>query len=172
MEIIAYKDRMIIDTNHSIDRFIDKTRFKDASKEEFKNQINKVITNGMKKIIDTYNDRMATYGIWSRSTGICVIIDWRKDNRNLKDKHNHAVIVTLPPIKDNFNDFHTKQGDTRIIVEKYLHNYIMKLLQTEGKNLDRSKNALLTFRLSEEMMVTYYEGILWDSGIRECIEVE
>jgi hypothetical protein len=163
--ILGYKGRKIIDTAHSIERLIDKTRFINLDKD----QVITVINNGMKKIVDNYKDEDTTYGIWSKSTGICVILEWRRDNQNRGDKNNHAIIVTLPPIKKNFKDFHTKSGDIRIIVESYLHSYIMKLVQ---KEIGYSANEIQTIKLNENVTVTYHEGELWDSGIAYCIEVE
>lgn len=162
---IGYNNRKIIDTSHSIERFIDKTRFVDLEKD----QVIKVINNGIEKIINNYKDESTTYGIWSKSTGICVILEWRRDNQNSKDKNNHAIIVTLPPIKKNFKDFHTKSGDVRIIVESYLHTYLMKLYQ---KEISFGANDIQSFKLNENINVTYHEGKLWDSNIAYCIEVE
>jgi len=162
---VGYKGRKIIDTYHSIDRLVDKTRFVNLEKD----QVITVINNGIKKIIDNYKDESTTYGIWSKSTGICIILERRKDNQNNKDKNNHAIIITLPPIKKNFKDFHTKSVDTRIIVESYLHSYIMKIAQ---KEIGCSANEIITIKLNENVNVTYHEGELWDSGIAYCIEVE
>jgi hypothetical protein len=162
--IVGYNNRKIIDTNHSIERMIDKTRFVDLDKK----QVIWVINNGIEKIINNYKDESTTYGIWSKSTGICIILEWRKDNQNSRDKNNHAVIVTLPPLKKNFKDFHTKSGDIRIIVESYLHSYIMKKFQ---KEIRYNAHEIKIFKLSENINVTYHEGEIWDSNISYCIEV-
>lgn len=163
--VVGYNNRKIIDTSHSIERLIDKTRFVGLDK----NQVIKVINNGIEKIINNYKDESTTYGLWSKSTGICVILEWRRDNQNNRDKNNHAVIVTLPPIKKNFKDFHTKPGDVRMIVEKYLHSQIMKMVQ---KEIGYSSNEIQIVKLNENINVTYHEGKLWDSNIAYCIEVE
>ena len=154
--------RKIIDTKHSIDRFVD--RYDIFTKI----RVNKVITDAMKQIIDKYSDESTTYGVWSKSTGICVIIDWRKDTQNSHDKENHAVVITLPPIKKEFKDFHTtNKNDVRLIVEAYLNSAIRKRILKEDKDINKLKKVSLN-----GLFIFLHEGIMYDSGIAFCIEVE
>ncbi len=149
-----YRGRKIIDTKHSIDRYLD--RYPNLSK----NTIIAVVTKAIDKILDTYNDEETTYGIWSKSTGICIIIDWRKENYN-SDGMNHAVLVSLPPKKNSFNDFHTtKPNDIRIMVEKRIQ---------ENISLDRIKESSISDYIIEvdsgANKVFIEEGSIYDYGI-------
>lgn len=151
--------RKIIDTHHSIDQF--HTRYEDRFSKE---RIKKVVNDGMYKIINQYNDVSTTYAIWSKSTGIAVIIDWRPDNKTPKDTTNHAIIITLPPIKKSIRDFKTtKPQDVKIIVESMLRNSI------------RFKEGFFNY-LQEvkigNLSLWFEDGKLYDSGISYFIDVE
>jgi len=155
-------DRKIIDTKHAIERYVQR-----YSGSFDKQRVNKVIEDAMKKIITTYNDEATTYGIYSLSTGICAIIDWRKDNQNRYDSKNHAVVVTLPPVKKDVKDFLTGKDDVRIIVES-------ALLETVPKSVFKESLTSEYIEMYEiEGLQTFFEkGIMFDSGIAFCIEVE
>lgn len=155
-------NRKIIDTKHSIDRFIQRYENFDRSR------IEKVIYDAMKVIINKYNDEATTYGIWSKSTGICVIIDWRRDSKNRSDKLNHAIIITLPPIKKEFRNFHTTDpNDVRIVVEKTLIDALIKKVLKE----DYEPNKLKEIKVNKHS-VYLHEGKMYDSGIAYCIQVK
>ena len=106
--------RRIIDTYHAIDRFLNKheQRFSNMSKDTF----TKVIRDAIKVITTKYKDVSGSYGIHSKSKKIGLIVDWRKDRLN-DNGENHAIIVTLLPIKPE-HDF--DKEDTVIIVEQFL----------------------------------------------------
>ena len=158
-------NRKIIDTKHAIDRFTQ--RYNNLFNKE---RVEKVIYDAMKIIINKYNDEATTYGIWSKSTGICVIIDWRKDTKNRADKNNHAIIITLPPIKKEFKNFHTiNSNDIRIIVEKALESAIIKKLLTEDTE-DYEPNKIKVVKVNRHL-VYLHEGTMYDSGIAYCIQV-
>lgn len=153
--------RKIIDTKHSIDRFIER------HSEFSKKRVNKVILDAMDQIITKYKDESTTYGIWSKSTGICVIVDWRKDTKNKEDKNNHAIIITLPPIKKDFKDFHTtNKKDIRLIVESYLNTMIQKRVLKEDKDINKLKRIYIN-----GLSVFLHEGFMYDSGIAFCLQV-
>ncbi len=155
--------RKIIDTKHAIDRFLD--RYDNRYSFE---RVRKVVYDAMSTIIDKYHDESTTYGVWSKSTGICVIIDWRKDTMNRRDNLNHAVIITLPPIKDEFRNFHTTSPkDIRFIVERSLYDSI------PNKKLKESfkPNNLQEVKFDNHS-VFLHEGKMFDSGISFCIKVE
>lgn len=155
--------RKIIDTKHSIDRFVDRYNNKYGV-----DRVHKVIYDAMETIIDKYQDESTTYGVWSKSTGICVIIDWRRDSMNRRDNLNHAVIVTLPPVKDEFRNFHTTNPkDIRFIVEKMLFGQIMDNVLKE----DFESNKLKEVKINKHS-VFLHEGKMFDSGIAFCFEVE
>lgn len=155
--------RKIIDTKHAIDRFLD--RYDNRYSFE---RVRKVVYDAMSTIIDKYHDESTTYGVWSKSTGICVIIDWRRDTMNRRDNLNHAVIITLPPIKDEFRNFHTTSPkDIRFIVERCLYDSI------PNKKLKESfkPNNLQEVKFGGHS-VFLHEGKMFDSGISFCIKVE
>jgi hypothetical protein len=150
--------RKIIDTFLSLERFTQ--RYKDTFP---KDRIEKVIYDGMNKIIKEHNDRMTTYALWSRSTGIAVILEWRRDKENRQDKRNHAIIITLPPLKKSFQDLKTtKPTDVKIIVESMIRDRI-KLKEEKSDYLKRVKINSLT--------LWFEDGKMYDSGISHFIEV-
>lgn len=156
--------RKIIDTKHAIDRFIDRYDYRYNIE-----RIKKVIYDAMSTIIDKYHDEATTYGIWSKSTGICVIIDWRRDTMNRRDNLNHAVIVTLPPIKDEFRNFHTTSPkDIRFIVERSLYEFVVDKINLRESFKPNNLQGVKFGRHS----VFLHEGKMFDSGISFCIEVE
>lgn len=125
-----HKGRWIIDTKHSIDRFIDRGRFPDrAGEEKFKNNVLWVIENAIEKILTTYGDREGSYVVHSESTGIGVVLRWREEgDPRYRDGNNHAVIVTILPIKK----VHTASDprDTLLIVE--IKSQIEEFLKENG----------------------------------------
>jgi hypothetical protein len=167
--IKAVHGRYIIDTKHSLERKDQQRGY--TSSESFEVKVVDVINKGIEKILTEYHDESTTYGIWSKSTGVCAIIEWRMDYKKTKDKTNQAIIITIPPIKKNASDFHIHSKDIRIIVENALHRMVMKKLQEEHRDIDRRANAL-DFIKFDDHTVTYHEGKMWDSGIAFCIEVE
>lgn len=143
--------RKIIDTRHSIERFMDKNRFSDSGKATFRDTIDKVIRDGMEKIISTHNDESGVYGIHSKSTGIGLVIDWRPDTKG-KGKTNHAIIVTILPIK---NSHHYKDVSAEVIVEK-------QLKESVGKR-DRKKNTCEIVK-EGDFWIVLFEGKYYDNN--------
>lgn len=152
-------NRKIIDTKHAIDRYADRYR-NIISRED----VNEVIYNGMDKIIDNYDDTSAVYALYSKSTGICAVIDWRKDYKS-RDNLNHAIVVTLPPPKRSFSDFHTTSPkDIKIMVE----NHIDSLVKT--KKLKESFNYIQKQSING-LDVFMEDGVVYDYGIDFYLEV-
>jgi len=155
-------NRKIMDTHHSIAQFYQ--RYSDISEEA----IEWVINNAIDKIVEEHDDASATYGIWSKSTGICVIFNWQRDKFVRNDTRNHALLITFPPLKDTFGDFHTtSKSDVRLIVESQLAKDIDK------KYFKESLHSQYIVKISKNGLPMFLEnGILFDSGITYCIEVE
>lgn len=140
--------RKIIDTNHALERFLQRY-FKVFSRSE----VNKVIYDGMEKIMEDFDDEKAVYVVYSKSTGICVIIDWRPDSKEDSNR-NHAIIVTLPPPKNSFSDFKTmKRDDVKIMVENFLLRKVPpKILKESTEYIKEIKfNGLSIFFEDEEV---------------------
>jgi len=153
----GYKDRYIIATKHSIDRYIDRYSFISQ------NDLLKVISSVMKKIIEKYNDTTGTYGFHSKSTGIGGIINWRLDYKG-KNKENNAVLVSLFPIKK----FHTfRNVDAEILVEKQ----IILWAKEKGFNKSFFKFNLCESYVDEQMYiednfyVNFWNGKLYNSKL-------
>jgi len=156
--------RSIIDTKHAIDRFRDRYNNRYSI-----GRIRKVVYDAMSTIINKYHDEATTYGVWSKSTGICVIIDWRRDTMNSYDNLNHAVIVTLPPVKGEFKNFHTvNPKDVRFIVERCLYEEVVEKISLKESF---KHNNLKEVKINNHS-VFLHEGKMFDSGISFCIEVE
>lgn len=168
--IANYRERKIFDTHHSIERFNDENRFDDAGKEEFRNKLFKVLAHGIKKILSEHNDYSSSYLIHSKSTGIGVVIDWRKDKFNRVDYTNHAFIVTILPIKKH----HTKKDeDILLVVEKQLTEWALKRLEERKEKLILSENAYDRISTEDkEFSVIFWEGKYYDATIYKTIIVE
>lgn len=111
-----YMGRRIIDTKHSIDRFVDRDRFSDYGSLELKQEIIRVIKDGIDTILTKHNDEEGVYVIHSNSTNIGVVITWRKEgDPKRNDGKNHAIVVTVLPRKVK----HSKKNssDTMLYVE-------------------------------------------------------
>jgi hypothetical protein len=117
-------NRNVIKTDHAIDRMKDARHNKDDisqdmlkkldNKSEFKKELEKVIKKAMPIIVSKFKDKSGNYGIHSKSTNINVIIDWRPDREVSNDSRNHAVVVSVLPLKKNV---HFRPSDTQVIVE-------------------------------------------------------
>jgi len=152
-------NRKVFDTRHAIDRFIERYQNKVDRKT-----IDRIIDDSINKIIEAFKDEPTTYASWSKSTGVCVIIDWRKDIKNKRDVNNHAVIVTFLPIKQKFTDVHLKnESDVRIIVES--------LLQSTVKLTESYSNYIQEVTIGD-LHLFFENGILFDSGISFCFGVK
>jgi len=116
--------RDIIDTNHAIDRFVNgrhneeetppKVKAVIDDPKKFKELVREVVKKGIIEIMKKHKDVSGNYGISSKSTNIHVIIDWRKDYKSTNDSRNHAIIVTVLPIKKNVK---FKDIKSNVIVE-------------------------------------------------------
>jgi hypothetical protein len=151
-KMTEFIQRKTIDTTHAIERY--HLRYKDKLP---KDKIYFMIDEVKNKIISKYNDKEATYGWHSISTGAGGIIDWRKDTMNLKDVNNHAIIVSLLPIKT----FHTfKPTDIKIIIEKQVE----LLIKERGIKLNenKEKNFCESYHLGNNVYASFFEGKLYD----------
>jgi hypothetical protein len=151
--------RKIIDTHHAIDQYVNKYEHLFS-----KDRVNKVIKDAIKKILSEYNDESTTYAVWSKSTGICAIIDWRQDSKDRYDQQNHAIIITLPPPKKSAKALKTiNPKDVKIIVES--------LLQTSIKFKESYYNYIQEVKIGN-LSLFFEDGKLFDSGIAYFIMVD
>jgi len=124
-------NREVIKTDHAIDRFWDgRYEESDASpdikellkdKKKFTDKVTEIVKSAMKIFIGKYGDKEQIFGLYSKSTKIGLIINWRPDNQKPSDKRNHAIIVTVLPVK---NSPHFKSSDTKVVVEGIEYNPI------------------------------------------------
>lgn len=168
-----YMGRKIIDTKHSIDRFVDKDRFSDYGSSELKQEILRVIKDGIAEILSKHNDSEGVYVIHSQSTKIGVVIMWRREgNPKLDDGQNHAIVVTVLPRKPN----HSKKNpsDTMLYVE--VVEQIMEFLKrkkltenvfSEKKFEEGSFERVYVNELGFELYL--FENELYDISAKEIL---
>jgi len=157
-------ERRIIDTNHALERFI--LRY---GSERDRIEIMWVINNGMKKILSEYKDESNKYIIHSKSTGIGVVIHWRKDSKGF-DNLNHAIIATILAKKDA----HYKKyaSDIMLIVENWVNR------RQKEMNVNRCLTESTYDRVEQELWtddtivqlpfeIHLWEGKIWDFS--ECV---
>jgi hypothetical protein len=173
-EAIIFKskksDRKIIDTKHSLDQFLNNQRFgNDAGKQELKIKVLTVIDNAIDKIIKDHKDEAQSYGVHSKSTGIGVIVEWRQEGDPKRDDgKNHAVIVTILPIKPLP---YFKPKDTKILVEWQIDMLGRQKLTEEGQQVKKQKNYCTHTDINgDDFYVVYWGGRLYDYGPQEITE--
>jgi len=158
----------IFDTNHSVDRFLDNIRFPEI-KDDFEDNLHYIIYDAINVIKTKHKNQSGNYGIHSKSRGIGVIIDYRPYNKNIRDKENHAFIVTILPIR-KFHKF--KDSDIAIIVEKLMSEWF----KTEYKNrklTESYKGKNKAYYIQENnFYVTFFDGCYYDCNILDFIVVE
>jgi hypothetical protein len=152
--------RKIIDTNHAIDRYLQ--RYKgEFSREE----VNDVIYRAMDKIINDYSDISVVYVVWSRSTNITLVLDWREDY-NDKDGVNHAIIITLPPLKKEFADLKTtNRDDVKLMVERHISARVSDHTLKESHSYIQKDNI-------EGVTMFVEDGKVFDYGIDFFLEID
>lgn len=176
----GYNDRKIIITDHAINRFFDSMRFPVKDKKVFMDKILWVGQNAIKEILNKYNDKESGYGIYSKSTGICLIINWRRqDDPKLDNGKNQAVIVTIPPIKKSPNDFHLKAKDIKILVEKHLLKWSYDDLKKDNshKLMEDKKNCVYLHdgepcHYGDAFWVVIDECKIYDTSIKHYFSVK
>ena len=156
-------NRKIFDTDHAIKRFMDARGVPETmSSDFFMRKVLKIVEEASKIIISKHKDISNIYGIHSKSTGIGVIIHWRKDTQNWADKQNHAFIVTVLPIK-RFHNF--KREDIPIMVETLCIEWTSLINKNIYEDVKKdSKGDVSTFR-KDNFVVVFYEGKFHDSTL-------
>jgi len=156
-------NRKIFDTNHSIDRFKDRKKFNITDKE-FRDKIIWVINNAIKKIIIDNSDESGNYGIHSKSTGIGLVVDWRKDTQRRDDQKNHAFIVTLLPIRQS----HTFRDVIATLFVEQLIEWAKNKYKKQIKLEENTTNIVKEYNLS----VIFWEGEYYDNNLLDIIIVD
>jgi len=155
--------RKIIDTNHAIDRFVQRYKFEFARYE-----VDDVIYKAMNKIVEEYNDKRGIYVVWSKSTHITVVINWRPYYKSVSQV-NHAIIVTLPPIKRSFSDLRTTEpDDIKIMVE----SFIKKTIISHNPKLKESSHKYIQKDNSLGFDIFMENGEIYDYGIDHYIVID
>ncbi len=167
--IARHRDRKIIDTKHSIDRFVDRERLRlPWELEEFVEKLIWVISNAIDVILDEYHDEASnpdtdnSYVIHSKSTGIGVVVVWRWEwDRYRTDDKNHAVIRTILPVKRAHHT--TNPDDVLLIVEHQLRDWALSRLE-ENHILRESIMRENSYSHSSDntFVVHLWEGEYWD----------
>lgn len=126
----THRNRYLIDTHHSIDRTydgrgVDKQVY--PTIKSFKDDCTIVIKRGMDKIFDEHNDRTGTYLIHSNGTHIGIVVNWRKDRENWRDTRNHAIVVSVLPVR---RTHYSNNPDDIMIFTEYKH-LLKRLVQKQ-----------------------------------------
>lgn len=158
-----YKGHKILNSDHAIERFIDKERFTDAGKEAFKKDVIFVVEKAIDKILLMRNIP-GVYGIHSNSTMIGLVIDY---NDHYSRKINDARIVTLFP-KRKIHSF--KPGDIKLFVESLLTDWAKENSNEPIRITESAADTILNE--SRTFFVSFWEGKLYDHPIKEFIFVD
>jgi hypothetical protein len=148
-----YRGRKIIDTKHSIERFTD--RYPNINKPT----VIWVIRNAIDEILDVHRDRSHLYAVHSVSTKIGIIVNWRRDNVD-DDGKNHAIIVTILPLKDHH---YSSRDDIPVIVEQLKEWAEEKIKVEENRNI-LAENATYDYAKEDDFYVVYWEGKYYDTN--------
>lgn len=166
----THRERKLIDTNHSIDRLydgrgVDKRDY--PTVEVFKKYCTWVLKCGVNEIMDNYQDERGTYLLHSRSTGIGIVVDWRKDSEDRNDKNNHAIVVTVLPVRNRH--YSNNPSDTLIITEarEALNSRILKRLNERGvvirlKKRKARSELISSLLLENGWMIHMFDGDIVD----------
>lgn len=111
----SYLGRNITDTNHSIERSYEREYV--WKRDEYVFLHLRMVKQAILKILTDYKDRSAYYVLYSKSTGLGVVISWRKDRFKDWDEKNHAYITTVLPPQD-YPHYLKNPDDIRILVEQ------------------------------------------------------
>ena len=167
--ILLKDNRYVLYTTHSIERMMDKMRFTDEQKKFFKDNYKKVLISAVTQIINKHGDKEAYYGIHSESTGLGMIIYWKKDSfGEVPDEameYKHALIVTILPIK-KYHNF--KPNDIVLMVE----GLIRETLILNGCMLKDLRYQVESYSLIDDNDITFFEGKLCNSLIKEFLIVD
>jgi len=153
-----YRGRKIIDTKHSIERYIQRY-VGQISKTTVEEVFKKVID----EIFDRYKDKIGEYGFHSKSTGIGGVCIWRREgDPRFDDGNYHFIIKSLFPIKK----FHTYNNvDPKIIVEKHVIEWAKEKGFT-GKRVEGLCENFSNIDYEDyheyDFSVFFYEGKLHD----------
>jgi hypothetical protein len=160
MELDTFRNRKIISTTHGIERLGDPNRFDQASKDAFTRQLLVVIKDAMDLILDEYNDTPGTYVVHSKSTGIGVVLIWKRDTMTRRDKRYHALIKTVLPIRPAH--FKSKNTDVMIMTEILDQvNYYLQLTEKKFRSLKENTHRFVRVKeLGIELCL--FENMLWD----------
>lgn len=144
--------RRIIFTNHALEKYIE--RYEVLSKE----QILDIVKKAIRHIFTVYKDSPRDYGVHSKSTGVGFIISWRREKSQFNDdEKNHAVIVSMLPVK---RQHYFAQGDISIIVEKQINLFLRET------NVSREKNTCDRIGSYDGFYIDTFQGRLVSSSLK------
>ena len=135
--------RMIVLTDHAVDRFNDNKRFSDKAlqkegyrtREDFIMTVYDKIKLAIEEILTKYNDQSSTYVVHSKSTGIGVVVEWRRDRFDKLDINNNAYIHSVLEIKKPAH-YTTNPKDIYMVVEKQIVEWAKRYqLETMGRRV-------------------------------------
>jgi hypothetical protein len=99
-----HHQHQIVDTYHMIDRYAERfNRFNNL--EGIKKSVNNIINTAVDCILKQYGDRKNRYMVHCQSNGMGVVLLWGKSTK-YRDGQNHAILVTILPLKARHNPRH------------------------------------------------------------------
>jgi hypothetical protein len=152
-----YKDRYMTDTNHAIDRSYEREKpglEQFPTSKSYRDKHLLMIGQAIHQILRDYRDHSGVYILYSRGTGLGLVIDWRHDWYD-DDGKNHAYVMTvLPPSPRPHYKKH--DSDIRIFVEiqDRLESYVLQkqvLKEEDQKGYTR-------YKTEEGFTVHLYDG--------------
>jgi hypothetical protein len=153
--------RYVIDTTHAIERFSERYLKEGITVAK----VEKVIQDGINQILTKHRDREGIYIIHSNSTQIGVVIAWRKqgDPRLNIDDQNHAIVVTLLPLKPE----HKAKGlqDTIVTVEQLLTDLAWGVVIERNMLTESFRTGLQIVYITEDIIIRLQDGKYHSSNV-------
>lgn len=161
-EAFEYRGRKVIDTYHSIDRFIERYG------EEYREKVNKVLRDTIDVILN-HGDNYGAYGVHSKGTGIGIAVKWkRQGDPRLDDGKNHAIIATILPIK---HAHWLSRDEVQILVEQF--KMLTEEKVAEGKVCTNEATCDYSLYCDDEgIYIITWEGKYYDHTIENLIVID
>jgi hypothetical protein len=154
-----YRDRFMTDTDHAIERSYEREKAIQGIFPNRKAYVDKhklMIAQTMHQIMKNYNDEKGHYVIYSKGSGLGLVIDWRRD-RIYDDGKNHAFVVTVlgySPVP------HYKKYDSDVRVFVEVQNLLLKYVRENYSDqlLKESSARYTRFETKEGFKVNIYDN--------------
>lgn len=164
--------RKVYLTRHGEDRFSDRDRFeKLALDKQFMMNVLNVTKRAMIKIVNEYQEKVGEYGVHSNSTGIGLVLAWRKDDFDKLDTKNNAYIVSILPIKPVH---YFKDVVAELMVEKFLKSVLIESKKKKGYKDYKieEKEGYIDHYFEDGIKIIFVDGKLYEHNLNGIIFVD